>query len=191
MSSMENLGIRFAEHMGGFFMQSATDPAEGYSRGKTEGHPVDFWVKIHITPVMGFAKNPDVKAEMSGKVTAGPLGSKLVIENGEFNIYPGEEGSGMRHISYRFGFSSEQGDPFFFSGVKNIHINRSEGSRKEGVTLYSRIYRGDSEQGEVYGAGILLFNVLKDGPGLLSSVKATGAKSFSERLMALRALRAL
>lgn len=191
MEHLKNLGIRFSEHMGGFFTEGLSDPLEGFKKGRTEGHRVDFRVTIHIDPVVGFSKGREPAAAMEGRVSAGPLGQKLKIERGEFNIFPGREGSGLRHITYRFGFRSSAGEPHYFSGVKNIHVNRSEGSRSENVTLYSSIYRGDSEEGGLYGSGILLFNLVKDGPGLFLSIRATGARSFSERLMALRALRGM
>jgi hypothetical protein len=185
---MGDLGIKFAEHMGGFFMEGVSDPKEGFRRGKSEGHPIDFRVRIHITPVSGFGKGKEPAAEMTGKFSVGPLGSGLLMENGEFNIFPGEEGSGMRHITYKFGFKSDKGEPFFFSGVKNVHLNRKEGSRADNVTLYSKVFKGTSEDGELYGAGVLRFHLLKDGPGLALSIRATGARSFPERLKALRGL---
>ncbi len=191
MDHLKNLGIRFSEHMGGYFMEGVSDPLDGFRRGRTEGHPIDFWVTIHIEPVVGFGKSREPAAVMTGRVSAGPLGRKLAMNGGEFNIYPGEEGSGMRHISYRFGFSSDRGEPYFFSGVKNIHLDRSKGSRADNVTLYSMIFKGENEEGELYGAGILLFNVMRDGWGLLFSIRVTGASSFSERLLALRAMRSL
>jgi hypothetical protein len=172
--------------MGGFFHEGIDDPREGFNRGKTEGVPIDFWVKIHITPLKEFFGNPEHAAAMEGKVSAGRLGERLVIRNGGFNMFPGEEGSGFRHITYRFGFSSKDNEPFWFSGIKNVHLAKKQRARHEPVTLYSRLYRGDSDDGELFGAGILTFNILKDGPGLASSIRVTGAKSFGEKLKALR-----
>ena len=191
MDNRENWGIKFAEHMGGCFMEGVPDPLEGYRRGRGEGHPIEFRVRVHITPIIGFSKGREPAAEMTGRVSAGPLGRGLALENGEFNIYPGEHGSGLRHISYRFGFKSSAGEPYFFSGVKNIHVNRREGSRADNVTLYSKIFRGSSEDGELFGSGILLFDLLKDGPGILFSIRVTGAQSFPERLKALMAFRSI
>ena len=179
-------GVRFSEHMGGFFSEGIEDPKTGFSQGKVGGHPIDFWVTIHVSPLKKFFKNVEHPALMEGKVSAGPLGSKLAMRGGEFNMYPGEEGSGLRHISYRFGFDSDAGEPFYFSGVKNIHVNKKQGSSADNVTLYSKLYRGDSEEGEFHGAGVLLFHLLKDGPQLATSLRVTGANSFGEKLRALR-----
>lgn len=191
MESSKNWGIKFGEHMGGYFCEGAANPKDGFARGKTEGHPVDFWVKIRIESIREFFDNPELAAEMTGICSAGPLGKKLPLEKGQFNIYPGEEGAGLKHISYKFGLTSAAGEPHFFSGIKNIHINRKERVKKENVTLFSRIYKGDSEDGELIGSGILLFHILKDGPGMFSSLRVTGARSFGEKMRALRMFAAM
>jgi len=127
-------------------------------------------------------------AKRSGKVSAGPLGKDLSINNGEFNTFPGEEGSDLKHITYRFGFTSADNEPCYFSGIKNIHIDPKQRSRHEPATLYSRVYKGESEGGKLIGSGILLFRVLRDAPGLFFSLRTIGAQSFSEKIQALKLL---
>lgn len=183
----DDWGVTFAEHMGGFFQKGATDPMEGFRQGKAQGAGIDFRVRIRAEPLTEFMSVPEHGAAMDGRFWAAGLGQGLPIRAGEFNMFPGDEGSGLRHITYRFGFDSADGERFFFSGIKNIHLARRERSRTEPVTLYSRVHRGDSEDGEVYGAGILLFNTLSlDGFQLLFSLRVTGARSVGEKLKALR-----
>lgn len=190
MDNQQGWGIKFAEHMGGFFSEGNLEPSEGFDKGRAGGSPIDFWVKIHITPLREFFEDKDKVAVMTGRFSAAGLGADLPLENGEFNIFAGEEGSGFKHITYKFGFTAA-GEPHYFSGVKNIRLNKKEGSRKDNVTLFSRVYKGGSEDGELLGAGILTFDLLKDGPGLALSMRATGAKSFGEKLRAMRQFAAL
>ena len=187
MDNADNWGIRFAEHMGGYFCEGVEDPQEGFERGKREGTAIDFWVKIHIMPLSKFFSDPAHAAAMEGRFSASGICGGHSLRNGAFNMYPGDPGSGFRHISYQFGFMSADNQRLFFSGVKNVHLDKREQTRREPVTLYSKLYRGDSEEGEVLGAGILLFDIFKDGTGLLFSLRVTGARSFSEKLRALRA----
>lgn len=185
MSDRDSWGIKFSEHMGGYFCENVDDPIEGFGFGKSEGHPIDFWVKIHITPLRKFFENREHTAEMTGKFSAGPFGKDLPLQNGEFNIYAGDR-SGLKYITYKFGFTSADSKPYYFSGIKNIHTRKNERKRNENVTLHSRIHEGSSEDGKVVGAGILRFDLLKDGPGLFSTIRVTGASSFGEKLKAMR-----
>lgn len=188
MGNQENWGIKFSEHMGGFFCEGITDPSEGFSRGKDGAHKIDFWVTVKTEKLAEFMRNPDMTATITGKVSTSPLGKDLPIRNGEFNMFPGEEGSGLRHITYRFGFTSIDSEPCYFSGIKNIHIDPKQRERSDVATLYSRLYKGESEDGELIGSGILRFNPLKDTLSLLLSLRVFGTRSFAfgEKLQALR-----
>lgn len=188
MDISDKVGIKFKERMSGLFCEGVSDPIAGYNYGKMKGRKISFKVEIEIPCLKRFIEEPNYCAKMSGKVSADLIGDNMEMKNGVFNIRPGEAGSGMRHVIYKFGFNAQDGKPYFFSGVKNIPEDRSVRSSADPITLYSTIYRGESEDGEIYGAGILLFNTFKDGLKFFLSFRYPGAGSLAEKISALKAL---
>ncbi|UCD84794.1 MAG: hypothetical protein JSU92_01000 [Deltaproteobacteria bacterium] len=179
-------GIRFAERMSGFFAEGVGEPAEGYQEGRKRDKKISFRVKIFIDSLQEFVRNPDYEARIEGYLDADSLGNGLPLEDGRFNMFSGGPESGLRYITYRFRFCLQSGEKFYLKGVKEIHSDRgyysSEGEQK---TLFIKIYRGESEEGEPRGSGILTFK-MKDFLPLMFSMRATNAKSLGDKIRALR-----
>ncbi len=178
-------GIKFAEKMSGFFAEGITEPTEGSEEGKKRNQKISFRVKLSIDCLQEFVGNPDYEASMEGHLDADSLGEGLPLEDGRFNMFFGGPESGLRYITYRFRFRSLSGEKFCFKGIKEIHSDMGfYNSRGEQKTLFTKIYRGESEEGEVWGSGVLKFK-MKNLLPLVFSVRATGARSLGDKIRAL------
>ncbi len=95
--SLDGLVLRFQETMGGHVGIDESEPLAGSARGERENTPLRFDVEIRIDDLGRFLRVADHAAQLSGTVTFEPLGGRLPIRDGVFNLFtvdPGPESAG-------------------------------------------------------------------------------------------------
>ena len=178
----EKIGLRFSEEMSGYLGEGIEDFAEGEKAGKEKKHKITFDIRISIADVARFCSLSGRKAVFAGAVSFPPLGRALPVRNGEFSLFLPDRETGKRRMTYSFSFTGKDGEDYFLAGYKVLdHEPRHFDLPRDITTLYTRLYRGDSPQAPLYGAGILRFH-LPTLPFMLTSFRVTGTRSVSEKL---------
>lgn len=186
-SSLDGLVLRFQETMGGHVGIDETEPLAGSARGKREKTPLEFEVEIRIDDLGRFLRVADHAAQLSGTVTFGPLGGRLPIRDGVFNLFRVDPGSGIRRMTYAFRFTAPDGQLYFLHGHKEIHDDPGAlDVVPDMTTLFTILYRGPDGQAPVYAAGVLTFD-LKNAPALVASMKVDGTNSLLRKAAAYTA----
>ena len=184
---LEGLGLQFRESMSGYLAVDETDPARGAVRAQCENTAISFDVKIRIEDLGQFLRDPEHPADLTGKVTFAPLGEKLTIHDGRFNLFTVGPETGMRKMVYSFHFKANDGQTYFLRGHKDISDDPGKLDLVEDMTrLYTTVYRGADEKAPVFGAGELYFK-LREAPALVASAEVVGAKSWSQKVAAYTA----
>jgi uncharacterized protein (DUF362 family) len=172
MGAEEKVGLRFVEEMSGYLTEGETDFAEGERLGKDRNTPCMFGVTISIDEVQDFVKLSGRRARLTGAVSFPPLGKNLPIRNGVFGLFRPDLATAKRHMTYSFGFTGKDGKEYFLSGYKVIYDDPKLDVLEDMTKLFTRIYRGNSEDGPIYGAGILHFKMWSL-PSMLFSFEVT------------------
>ena len=186
-SSLDGLVLRFQETMGGHVGIDESEPLAGSARGQRENTPLQFEVEIRIDDLGRFLRVADHAAQLSGTVTFGPLGGRLPIRDGVFNLFSVDPGTGIRRMTYAFRFTAPDGQLYFLHGHKEIHDDPGAlDVVPDMTTLFTILYRGPDEQAPVYAAGVLTFD-LKNAPALVASMKVDGTNSLLQKAAAYTA----
>ena len=185
--SLDGLVLRFRETMGGHVGIDEREPLAGSARGKRESTPLRFDVEIRIEDLGRFLRVADHAAELSGTVTFEPLGGRLPIRDGVFNLFTVDPRTGIRRMTYAFRFTAADGQPYFLHGHKEIHDDPGAlDVVPDMTTLFTTLYRGPDEHAPVYAAGVLTFD-LKSTPALVASMKVDGTNSLLRKVAAYTA----
>ncbi len=178
------VGIEFLETMSGGFALGATDPELGAIKGRLEGSSFTNDNKIVIADLDAFLANDDHPAELGVNLDFTPFGDGIASAPGVFNLFkPGGE-HGVKLMVYRFGFTFDS-QPYYFEGKKYIHDGSSVVKLwHESTHLYSRLFRGQDDSGEIAGAGVLSIGV-RGVYNLVKSMKVTNASSRVQEVEAL------
>ena len=175
--SLDGLVLRFQETMGGHVGIDEPEPLAGAARGERENTPLRFDVEIRIEDLGRFLRVADHAAHLSGTVTFEPLGGRIPIQDGVFNLFTVDPGTGIRRMTYTFRFTAADGQLYFLHGHKEIHDDPGALDVVPDMsTLFTTLYRGPDERAPVYAAGVLTFD-LKKAPSLLASMKVEGTSS--------------
>lgn len=174
-------GIRFREQMSGWFSMGADNPAQGAERGRRAGSRLVMEATVRIPDLARFEADPDNSGELIGTIRFDALGDVRPAGAGRFNLFA-DTGAGKRMI-YELPLRAG-GEDYYFAGDKEIADEGGFDIWKETTTLYVRLHRGTSRDGEVVGAGILTLG-LRDLSKLLRTVEVTGASGKSERVHSL------
>lgn len=187
MGILDGIGFEFSESMSGFLGVGESDPQRGEKVARRNGTGVRFDVKIEIPDLGPFMNLSERTANLSGTVTFEPLGGKFSIRDGIFNLFSVSGETGTREMAYSFRFTASDGKTYYFHGYKKIYDDPGEIDVVEDMTrLFSVLYRGEDEHGEIYGAGILCFR-LEDSPSLVSSMTVKGARNPLQKMAAYTA----
>jgi uncharacterized protein (DUF362 family) len=185
--SLDGLVLRFRETMGGHVGIDEPEPLAGAARGQRENTPLQFDVEIRIEDLGRFLRIADHAAELSGTVTFEPLGGRIPIRDGAFNLFSVDPRTGIRRMTYAFRFTAADGQLYFLHGHKEIH---DDPGALDGIpdmtTLFTTLYRGLDEQSPVYASGVLTFD-LKKTPALLASMNVEGTNSLLQKMAAYTA----
>lgn len=186
-SLIDGVRLRFSETMAGYFSPSETDPARGAELGRLAQEQLKFDVEIQIDDLGRFVKISEQTAVVTGTVTCPRLGGTFPIRDGVFNLFTVDERTGVRQMVYSFRFTAGEGAAYFVQGTKSIHSASGESNVLTGMThLFTRIYKGESAQSPVCGAGILVFN-LADAPALVASMKVENTRTPWQKVAAYAA----
>jgi len=169
----KKIGLRFSERMSGYLTEGKMDFEQGERAGEQQNKPCAFDVTIHIEDVEDFTKLSGRRAQLTGTVSYPPLGKNLPIRDGVFGLFRPDPATAKRHMTYSFGFTGDDGKEYFLSGYKEIYDDPKFDVLEDTTKLFTRVYRGNSEDGPIYGAGILHFKMWSL-PSMLFSFEVTG-----------------
>jgi uncharacterized protein (DUF362 family) len=185
--SLDGLVLRFQETMGGHVGIDEPEPLAGSVRGRRENTPLRFDVEIRIEDLGRFLRVADHAAQLSGTVTFEPLGGRIPIRDGAFNLFTVDPRTGIRRMTYAFRFTAADGGLFFLHGHKEIHDDPGAlDVVPDMTTLFTTLYRGPDERSPVYAAGVLTFD-LKGTPAMVASMKVEGTNSLLRKTAAYTA----
>lgn len=178
----------FTEQMKGFFSLGETDPEIGLREGRANDDRLAFELTIRVDGVNRFLTRPDHEARAEGRIECPALGGTLEVEKGVFNLFVHEDDPRKKRMLYRLHFTSADGEPLTFSGVKYVEDDPGFDAWQDTTTLFVKIFRGhiaakDEEAGEVVGSGVLRLGVL-DFMKQLTTFRTEGP-SASDRIAAL------
>ena len=183
MADLKGLGLEFTETMSGWIGVGETDYVEGRISGQRENTPISFSVQIIIDDLDRFINLSDHNARLTGTVSFEPLGHKISIEDGRFNLFSVDPEEGIRHMTYSFRFTADNGKRYFLHGHKKIEDDPGFDLVEDMTTLFTTIYDGPDDAAPIYGAGQLFFN-LRDAPSLLASLNVKGTWLLHRKIQA-------
>ena len=185
--SLDGLVLRFQETMEGHVGIDEREPLAGTARGRRENTPLRFDVEIRIEDLGRFLRVADHAARLSGTVTFEPLGGRIPIRDGVFNLFTVDPRTGIRRMTYAFRFTAADGRLYFLQGHKEIHDDPGAlDVIPDMTTLFTTLHRGPDEHAPVYAAGVLTFD-LKGTPALVASMKVEGTNSLLRKVAAYTA----
>jgi cholesterol oxidase len=148
-------GLSFSETMAGPVTLGVADPQTGANADAAAELAIH--CNITIDDVDRFLADPQHTGAIDGSVDYAPYGSGLPVSRGIFNLFsPGDPGEKL--MEYRLAFEHE-GEARFLVGRKHVHDDPGFDLWKDTTTLYTVVYEGENESGDVAGAGILSLGV--------------------------------
>jgi len=179
----EKIGLRFSEKMSGYLTAGEEDFEEGARTGERQNNPCAFQVTIQIEDVEDFTKLSGRKARLTGTFSYPPFGQELPIRQGVFGLFRPDPTTAKRHMTYSFVFTGKDGQEYFLQGYKVIYDDPGIDLMEDMTKLFTRIYRGNSSAGSLYGSGILRFRI-QSLPSMLASFTVTNASSLPAKMKA-------
>jgi len=152
------IGIRFVEKMRGAWTVGEADPQRGWDLARGDETKLEVHLAISIEDLDVFLDDPDRVGIAKGFVICPALGGKLRIHDGTFNLL-NQTGPAEREMRYTLPFTGPAGESYRFVGVKHVAQDAGFDAWADTTTLFSTIYRGDQEAGDVVGSGILHLRV--------------------------------
>jgi cholesterol oxidase len=186
--------VQFTEKMVGAFTFGERAYEAGYRAGQEgpsgSGGDLMFRLTIATDDVDRFVEDRDHPAVARGYVQSDPLGGRLPVEAGLFNLFV-DEAPKVRHMLYRLYFSDVTGRPLTLAGYKDVRPGPITKVWPETSTLYVRVLAGhvpvldggEAATDGIVGSGILRIPVLAFAKQL-----TTFRSSGPSRLGQLRAL---
>ncbi|MCY3681654.1 MAG: GMC family oxidoreductase N-terminal domain-containing protein [Gemmatimonadetes bacterium] len=184
--SQDKIGIRFTETMKGYFSTKVKDDfQDAYDQGEKDDSDFQFILTIQSDDMEYMIENDQHPARMIGSVIAPALSDEpLTVTDGHFNLFvdnPDEPGT--KNMKYRMKLTSEIGDQFYFYGYKVLRDDFGPDMWSDTTTLYISVWRGEDDQGELLGKGILKIKP-EDFMKQLTTMKAINAASVADALKA-------
>jgi cholesterol oxidase len=133
--------LQFTERMTGAFTFAEADYRTGYETGQRAGSRLLFRLTIATDDVDHFLADPGHPAAASGYVRCDPLGGRLPVQEGTFDLFV-DEGPATRHMLYRLYFADGTGRPLTLAGFKDVRPGPLTAVWPETSTLYFRILDG-------------------------------------------------
>ncbi len=171
-------GITFRETMSGGFSLGEIDPEAGAKKGKSEGNELSMHASITIHDIDAFISDPKHQGEIVGSVDFTPFGTGIPASKGVFNLFKPSDQPDLKHMVYELGFE-HQGESYYLVGKKEVRDDPGFDLWSDTTTLFTRLYKGEDEQGQTIGAGVLTLGV-KDLVKLVSTMRATNADGLTE-----------
>jgi len=181
MGNLEGLSLEFDESMAGWLGIGEEDPVNGRMRGEREHTAFRVDGKITIPDIDRFLNISDHTAIFTGTATFEPLGGPFTIKDGVFNLFSVDPKEGIRHMTYTFRFTGDNGKTYFCHGHKKIKDDPGPlDVIQDMTTLFTILHEGENESGPIFGAGQIFFN-LTDTASLMASMRVTGATWWAKR----------
>jgi uncharacterized protein (DUF362 family) len=175
MGNLEGLSLEFDETMAGWLGVGEVDPVNGRMQGERDHTPFRVDGKITIPDVDRFLNISDHTAIFTGTATFEPLGGASTIRDGVFNLFSVDPEEGIRHMTYTFRFTGDNGKTYFCHGLKKIKDDPGPlDVIQDMTTLFTTLHEGENEQAPIYASGQIFFN-LTDTAALAASMRVTGA----------------
>ncbi len=133
--------LQFTERMTGAFTFTEADYQAGYEIGQKAGNRLLFRLTIATDDMDSFLADPEHGAVATGYVGCDPLGGRLPVQQGTFNLFV-VEGAATRHMLYRLYFADATGRPLTLAGFKDVRPGPLTAVWPETSTLYFRILDG-------------------------------------------------
>lgn len=173
MSSLKGLGLNFDETMSGWIGIGEKAYVEGRVAGEQQNTPLHFDGKIIIEDLDDFIQLSNHRARLEGTVSFDPLGGTFPMEDGFFNLFSVDPGTGIRQMIYAFRFTAKNGKKYFLRGEKWLKDDPGFDLIEDITTLFTNVYDGPDEHSPLYGSGQVFF-ALNDAPALINSMEVTG-----------------
>jgi cholesterol oxidase len=184
--------LAFTEEMKGHVALGHADFREGARRGRRDDSALMFRLTIEVADVDAFVADADREASASGWVECDPLGGRLPVTQGVFNLFVDGDDPDTRRMLYRLWFHDAVGNPLTLVGFKTVRDNRGLDVWTDTSTLFVRILRGHVdrwpesahaapdalEDDEVVAAGIIVIHLL-DFAQQLTTFRVTGPDAAS------------
>lgn len=183
MGNYEHIGLTLDESLKGWIGVGRTDPVDGRMHGKVQGTSLVMRSHITVENLKRFLDQPDHACKLEGTVDFAPLGKGMTMHEGVFNVFVVDRRTGERQMVYETRVTSDAGKHYFLRGVKHIHDDPGFDVLDDMTTLFTMIYEGDDDTGQVYGAGQLYFPLWTT-PGFLLSMDVIGDASFTQKMSA-------
>jgi len=187
----EKLGVRFSESMTGYFSTAVTDEAEdayqrGVDQGRADGSPFQFILTIISDDLERTIADVNYVSPILGTVLAPALSTQaLTVTEGHFNYFlVDSERVETKRMQYKMKISSVDEKTYYFYGFKIIHDDPGIDSWSDTTTLYITLYKGDTDQGPVFGKGILRIPIASF-MRQMTTMQVTNASSLTERWQAM------
>jgi cholesterol oxidase len=133
--------LQFTERMTGAFAFAEAGYQAGYELGRKAGNGLLFRLTIATDDVDQFVADKEHPATATGYVECEPLGGRLPVQQGAFNLFV-DEGPATRHMLYRLYFADATGRPLTLAGFKDVRPGPLTAVWPETSTLYVRILDG-------------------------------------------------
>ena len=153
------IGLRFVETMRGWWTPGEADPETGGRAGWRADRTLAVRLAITVDDMDAFLADATREAHATGYVDCPALGGRLAIDRGTFNVMP-VVGEGEREMRYRLAFRDRAGARFLLDGVKHVKHDAPLDVWSDTTTLFVRIHRGETPDGEVVGAGVIELRLL-------------------------------
>ena len=166
-------GIIFEETMQGGFSLGEVEPSAGAEAGLKAGLRLAMHVEVVIDDLATFISDPAHPGRLSGSVDFASLGMGVTASSGVFQLFSPARADGMgRRMVYELAFNVK-GAAYYLAGEKRVLDDPGPDLWRDTTTLYTCLYRGDSTEGEIVGAGILELGVPQL-TSLLRTLRTTG-----------------
>jgi hypothetical protein len=133
--------LQFTERMTEAFGFAEADYQVAYETGQKAGNRLLFCLTINTDDVDSFIADPEHGAAATGYVRCDPLGGRLPVRQGTFDLFV-NEGAAIRHMLYRLYFADATSRQLTLAGFKDVSPGPLTAVWPETSTLYFRILDG-------------------------------------------------
>lgn len=181
------IGISFTETMKGYFSVGEKENyKKGYKEGKKNKSKFETTLTVSSEDVKFMVKDSNHLCSFIGTVKSESLSDRpLVMMGGKFGLFVDSENDiETKHMVYTSQLIATNGEMFFFKGYKIIKRNYPWHIWNDTTTLYTTIYKGGSEKGEVLGKGIIHITP-QEFAKQLTTMKSLNTQNISQKINAL------
>ncbi|MEJ3745863.1 GMC oxidoreductase [Actinomycetes bacterium KLBMP 9797] len=155
--------LSFTEEMKGFVALDVTDPRQGAAIGRQRNQRLMFHLTITTEDADRFRTDPRRECRAEGYVDCDPLGGRLAVVNGWFNLFTQHGDPTRRRMNYRLHLRDAGGTPLTLVGHKDIHDDPGVDVWQDTSTLYLHVLAGhvgaEDRDARIVASGIITIHV--------------------------------